>query len=135
MKFVFFASLFSVWSLANANSQETNCSSLALTHQTHKSVQILTVKEFLPDSVNLNNSGEGSIQNTFGLCQVQGFIKYHANPRTGKIEFDANGNDTLTWELLLPDPKNYNGRFLAVGERPVPIKCKAGVDLDSLLIR
>ncbi|KAH8694195.1 putative feruloyl esterase B precursor [Talaromyces proteolyticus] len=116
MKFIHFASLFSVWGIVNVSSQKHDCSSLASTQQAKNAVQILTAIEVLPGSLNLSsNTGEGSIKNKFQLCQVQGIIKYQANPRNGKVEFDVNGNDTITWELFLPDPENYNGRFLAVG--------------------
>ncbi|KAB8263107.1 Tannase/feruloyl esterase [Aspergillus pseudonomiae] len=53
-----------------------------------------------------------SVQNQVPLCHVQGTIDYIAG---GDATPDPRRNNTLTWELYLPDEPYYNGRFLAVG--------------------
>ena len=54
-----------------------------------------------------------SVQNQVPLCHVQGTIDYIAG---GDATPDPRRNNTLTWELYLPDEPYYNGRFLAVGK-------------------
>lgn len=44
--------------------------------------------------------------NNISLCRVVGTIAY-----------GESRNDTLTFELWLPDNTNYNGRYLSVGMR------------------
>jgi len=43
--------------------------------------------------------------NTFAFCRV-----------IAKIAYGSNANDTLNFEVWLPDPEDYNGRFMAVGK-------------------
>lgn len=118
MRLLFQVSLvsLSLLGVADAFPQKTSCSSLLSANKAHEPVQILTANNVQPGSLNAS-SGYSSVQNTFSLCQVQGIIKYQANSKTGKIESNVNGNDTLTWELFLPNLQSYNGRFLAVGKR------------------
>lgn len=59
------------------------------------------------------SSNGNSIQNELPLCHVQGSINYMAG---GDATPDPSGNNTLTWELFLPDQIHYNRRFLAVGK-------------------
>lgn len=43
--------------------------------------------------------------NTLPLCRVSGAINY-----------GSNKNDTLLFEVWLPDATRYNGRYISVGE-------------------
>jgi hypothetical protein len=56
----------------------------------------------------LNSSG---IVNKLKFCRVQGTVDYDQDDMP-----TSNGPNTLTWNLYLPEPNNYNGRFLAVGK-------------------
>ncbi|CAG8089641.1 unnamed protein product [Penicillium olsonii] len=59
-------------------------------------------------SETLNASG---IVNTVALCRVEGTIHYGHDLAPGD-----DGPNTLTWNLYLPKPNDYNGRFIAVGK-------------------
>lgn len=73
---------------------------------TNPAVDISQAIEVPPNSFNIS-----SIVNEISLCWVQGTIKYSAE----NDELDASGNNTLTWELFLPDLAKYNGRYLMTG--------------------
>lgn len=45
---------------------------------------------------------QSSLLNEFSFCRLYGKVSY-------------GNNDTLNFETWLPDPSNYNGRYLAVG--------------------
>ncbi|CAG8372342.1 unnamed protein product [Penicillium salamii] len=55
----------------------------------------------------LNSSG---IVNEFTFCRVEGTIHYDQD-----VTPVDRGPNTLTWNLYLPAPNDYNGRFMAVG--------------------
>ena len=56
-------------------------------------------------SLSIPNGLTNITGNKFALCRV-----------TGTIAYGDNGNDTLNFELWLPDKSTYNGRYVAVGK-------------------
>lgn len=51
--------------------------------------------------------GSTSYNNTIAVCRV-----------TGSIKFGCKGNNTLNFEVWLPDELDWNQRYLSVGECP-----------------
>lgn len=107
MELLILAQLFLAWALASpTKSTEPDCAALTKAG-TNPAVDVSQAVEVPPFSLNIS-----SIVNEISLCWVQGTIKYSAE----SDKLDASGNNTLTWELFLPDPAKYNGRYLMTGK-------------------
>ncbi|KAE8330265.1 Tannase/feruloyl esterase [Aspergillus sergii] len=90
--------------------QKADCASLAGA-QIDNAAHIHHAQNVPIGGLTLSSNGS-PVKNDLPLCHVQGTINYMAG---GDATPDPNGNNTLTWELFLPDQSHYNGRFLAVG--------------------
>lgn len=107
MELLILAQFFLAWAFASPGQHsKSDCADLAKA-DTNPAVEISQAVEVPPDSLNIS-----SIVNEISLCWVQGTIKY--STENGKL--DSSGNNTLTWELFLPEPTKYNGRYLMTGK-------------------
>ncbi|CRG85522.1 hypothetical protein PISL3812_02574 [Talaromyces islandicus] len=107
MELLILAQIFFAWALASPT-KPTKPDCAALTKAgSNSAVEVSQAVEVPPSSLNIS-----SIVNEISLCWVQGTIKYSAE----SDKLDASGNNTLTWELFLPDPAKYNGRYLMTGD-------------------
>nr|AQQ72604.1 feruloyl esterase [Talaromyces piceae]ATQ35973.1 feruloyl esterase [Talaromyces piceae] len=89
----------------SAQPSKLECASIAK-ERTNPAVEISRAVEVPAHGLNIS-----SVVNEIPLCWVQGTIKYNANDK-----LDVSGNNTLTWELFLPSPDTYNGRYLMTGD-------------------
>jgi hypothetical protein len=106
MELLILAQFFLAWALASPTQPtKPDCAELAKAG-TNPTVDISQAVEVPPNSLNIS-----STVNKVSLCWVQGTIKYSAE----NDKLDASGNNTLTWELFLPDSAKYNGRYLMIG--------------------
>lgn len=97
---VFFLAILSTKQAFAEESKSRACSAFAgnATLSFARSSTVITNSFFVPvGSLNVSN-----ITNIFALCQVTGKVKY-------------GGNETLNFEIWLPDVNAYTGRFMAVG--------------------
>lgn len=86
-----------------------DCISFAQTAPAIQNVTLLN--STLISANNLNLSGT---LNSPSFCRVLGQVAY-------------GSNDTLNFQLWLPDPASYNGRFMAVGNSPLLCLAKVAV--------
>jgi hypothetical protein len=93
------------------------CLSLATSNSTPKiqchDLEMVIPRAGLPSNIHFNATAvaAGALQighvsgNNVSLCRV-----------IGSIEYGSKGNDTLNFELWLPEISKYNRRYLSIGE-------------------
>lgn len=87
-----------------------SCSSL-VNVQLGGGIEVLSAVEFGVGDLVVPSYSGGTIDNAYPLCQVSGNITYGADDVA-----QSHGDNTLTWQLYLPDAEYYNGRFMVVGK-------------------
>lgn len=90
--------------------RDVTCSTLVNT-ALGDGVQVSAAMDVATGALSVPSYSGGTILNSFPLCHVIGSVTYGDDGLTT----DANGANTLTWELYLPITANYNGRFMVVG--------------------